>query len=146
LLNARLVRRFPVRQLLLIGLVASTMAAVILVVLVRRRVRCAGRPATLVFGGGQPWPGLSQRHRARSQTCPGSWRCVCGARGLHVRRWHPGVPADRTGRGGNRDSDAAVVAGGAVAALLATVLLTRGDHPEPSVDANACVSAQPIEE
>src|SRR6478736_2718203 len=34
LLNARLVRRFPVRQLLLIGLVASTMAAVILVVLV----------------------------------------------------------------------------------------------------------------
>jgi DHA1 family bicyclomycin/chloramphenicol resistance-like MFS transporter len=41
---------------------------------------------------------------------------------------------------------AAVVAGGAVAALLATVLLTRGDHPEPGVDANARVSAQPIEE
>ena len=37
---------------------------------------------------------------------------------------------------------AAVVAGGAVAALLATVLLTRGDHPEPGVDAG--VSAQPI--
>jgi len=32
--------------------------------------------------------------------------------------------------------------GGAVAALLATVLLTRGDHPEPGVDAG--VSAQPI--
>src|SRR6476469_6151143 len=40
---------------------------------------------------------------------------------------------------------AAVVAGGAVAALLATVLLTRGDHPEP-VDANAGVAAQPIKE
>ena len=40
---------------------------------------------------------------------------------------------------------AAVVAGGAVAALLATVLLTRGDHPEP-VDASAGVSAQPIKE
>ena len=41
---------------------------------------------------------------------------------------------------------AAVVAGGAAAALLATVLLTHGDHPEPAVDANAAVSAQPIEE
>jgi len=39
---------------------------------------------------------------------------------------------------------AAVVAGGAVAALLATVLLTRGDHPKLGVDANAGVSAQPI--
>jgi hypothetical protein len=41
---------------------------------------------------------------------------------------------------------AAVVAGGAVDALLATVLLTRGDHPEAGVDANAGASAQPIEE
>jgi MFS transporter, DHA1 family, multidrug resistance protein len=41
---------------------------------------------------------------------------------------------------------AAVVAGGAVAALLATVVLTRGDHPEPDVDVDADVSAQPIEE
>jgi hypothetical protein len=31
-----------------------------------------------------------------------------------------------------------------MAALLATALLTRGDHPEP--DANGDVSAQPIEE
>jgi hypothetical protein len=41
---------------------------------------------------------------------------------------------------------AAVVAGGAVAALLATVLLTRGDHPQPAVDTDAAVSAQPIAE
>jgi len=41
---------------------------------------------------------------------------------------------------------AAVVAGGAVAALVATVVLTHGDHPEPAVDANAAVSAEPIEE
>ena len=41
---------------------------------------------------------------------------------------------------------AAVVAGGAVAALLATALLTRGDQPEPDVDATADVSAQPTEE
>jgi hypothetical protein len=33
-----------------------------------------------------------------------------------------------------------------VAALLATVVLTRGDHPVPDVDADADVSAQPIEE
>ena len=39
---------------------------------------------------------------------------------------------------------AAVVAGGAVAALAATVILTRGDHPER--DADAAVSAEPIEE
>ena len=41
---------------------------------------------------------------------------------------------------------AAVVAGGALAALLATVLLTRGALPDPEVDVEADVSAQPIEE
>jgi hypothetical protein len=41
---------------------------------------------------------------------------------------------------------AAVVAGGAVAALAVTVVLTHGHHPEPAVDANAAVAAQPIEE
>ena len=40
----------------------------------------------------------------------------------------------------------ALVAGGAVAALLATVLLTRGDHREPGVDADAGDSALPVEE
>src|SRR6185436_16674021 len=39
---------------------------------------------------------------------------------------------------------AAVVAGGAVAALLATVVLTRGDRPQPAVDTDAAVSAEPI--
>ena len=41
---------------------------------------------------------------------------------------------------------AAVVAGGAVAALAATALLTRGDHPGPAVDAGGAVAAQPVEE
>ena len=41
---------------------------------------------------------------------------------------------------------AAVVAGGAVAALLATVLLTRGDHHEPAVGADAEVPGQAIGE
>ena len=41
---------------------------------------------------------------------------------------------------------AAVVAGGAVASLAATLVLTHGDHPEPAVDVNAAVSAEPIEE
>jgi hypothetical protein len=41
---------------------------------------------------------------------------------------------------------AAIVAGGAVAALAATVVLTHGDHPEPAVDSDAAVLAQPIEE
>ena len=41
---------------------------------------------------------------------------------------------------------AAVVAGGAMAALLATVLLTRGDHHEPAVGADAEVPGQAIGE
>ena len=41
---------------------------------------------------------------------------------------------------------AAVVAGGAVAALAVTVVLTRGEHPEPAVDADGVVSTEPIEE
>lgn len=40
----------------------------------------------------------------------------------------------------------AVVAGGAVAALVATAVLTRHDRPEPTVDTDAAVAATPIKE
>ena len=105
LLNARLVRRFPVRRLLLDrpgGLDSGRRDPGRRG---RRRAWCAGRAAAAVSGGGQPWPGLGQRHRARSQAGAGSRSGVCGARGVHVRRWHPGVPADGAGRRGNGDPD-----------------------------------------
>lgn len=55
-------------------------------------------------------------------------------------------PLMAIGGAGSAIPMAAVVGGGAVAALLATGLLTGGDHPKPAVDTNADVAAQPIEE
>ena len=54
---------------------------------------------------------------------PGAASAVLGA--LHVRRRDPGDPAAGAGREGTAVPMAAVVAGGALAALLATALLTR---------------------
>jgi DHA1 family bicyclomycin/chloramphenicol resistance-like MFS transporter len=125
LLNARLVRRWPVRSLLLVGLVASTVAAVILVV--------------VVAGAGTLLAVLVPLF------------LVVASRGL--------VSANATVLGVKRAPAAgaasavlgACMFGGGIlvsplAALAVTVLLTRGDHPEPAVDADAAVSAEPIEE
>ena len=146
LLNARLVRRFPVRQLLLIGLVASTMAAVILVVLVAAGfgVLAVLAPLFLVVASRGLVSANATVLGVKRASAAGAASAVLGAcmfgGGILVS------PLIALGGEGTAIPMAAVVAGGAVAALLATVLLTRGDHPEPSVDANAGVSAQPIEE
>ena len=145
LLNARLVRRFPVRQLLLIGLVASTMAAVILVVLVAAGfgVLAVLAPLFLVVASRGLVSANATVLGVKRASAAGAASAVLGAcmfgGGILVS------PLIALGGEGTAIPMAAVVAGGAVAALLATVLLTRGDHPEP-VDANAGVSAQPIEE
>jgi DHA1 family bicyclomycin/chloramphenicol resistance-like MFS transporter len=145
LLNARLVRRFPVRQLLLIGLVASTMAAVILVVLVAAGfgVLAVLAPLFLVVASRGLVSANATVLGVKRASAAGAASAVLGAcmfgGGILVS------PLIALGGEGTAIPMAAVVAGGAVAALLATVLLTRGDHPEP-VDANAGVSAQPIKE
>jgi len=146
LLNARLVRRFPVRQLLLIGLVASTMAAVILVVLVAAGfgVLAVLPPLFLVVASRGLVSANATVLGVKRASAAGAASAVLGAcmfgGGILVS------PLIALGGEGTAIPMAAVVAGGAVAALLATVLLTRGDHLGPSVDANAGVSAQPIEE
>jgi DHA1 family bicyclomycin/chloramphenicol resistance-like MFS transporter len=145
LLNARLVRRFPVRQLLLIGLVASTMAAVILVVLVAAGfgVLAVLPPLFLVVASRGLVSANATVLGVKRASAAGAASAVLGAcmfgGGILVS------PLIALGGEGTAIPMAAVVAGGAVAALLATVLLTRGDHPEP-VDASAGVSAQPIKE
>ena len=78
-----------------------------------------------------------RRPPARRPPCSGA--CMFGG-GILV------TPLMALGGEGTAMPMAAVVAGGALAALAVTVLLTRGDHPEPAVDADAAVSAEPIEE
>ncbi len=111
LLNARLVRRFAVRRLLIVGLIGSTVAAAVLLVLVGstpgagrdgRHDRGAG---AAVRGGGHPWPGLGQRHRAGAATPTGNRRGVGRPRRVHVRRRHPGDPAAGAGRRRLRRAD-----------------------------------------
>jgi MFS transporter, DHA1 family, multidrug resistance protein len=146
LLNARLVRRFPVRRLLLIGLVVSTVAAAILVVVVvgGLGVLAVLAPLFLVVAS----RGLVsanatvlgvKRARAAGAASAVLGACMFGG-GIVVS------PLMALGGESTAIPMAAVVAGGAVAALLATALLARGDHPEAEIDANAEVSAQPIEE
>ena len=146
LLNARLVRRFPVRRLLVIGLAASTVAAVILVVVVAAGlgVLAVLPPLFLVVASRGLVSANATVLGVKRAAAAGAASAVLGAcmfgGGILVS------PLIALGGDGTAIPMAAVVAGGAVAALLATALLTRGDHPEPAVDANADVSAQPIEE
>ena len=67
LLNARLVRRIPVHRLLVLGLGSSTVAAVILVVVVADGLSVLAVLPPLFLRGGQPWPDLGQRDGARSE-------------------------------------------------------------------------------
>ncbi len=146
LLNARLVRRFPVRRLLLIGLVASTVAAAILVVVVAGGlgVLAVLPPLFLVVASRGLISANATVLGVKRAPAAGAASAVLGAcmfgGGILVS------PLMALGGEGTAIPMAAIVAGGAVAALLATVLLTRGDHPEPDVDADADVLAQPIEE
>ena len=147
LLNARLVRRFPVRRLLLIGLAASTVAAVVLLVAVVAAglgVLAVLPPLFVVVATRGLVSANATVLGVERAPAAGSASAVLGAcmfgGGILVS------PLMALGGDGTAMPMAAVVAGGAIAALLATALLTRGDHPEPDVDANADVSAQPIEE
>jgi DHA1 family bicyclomycin/chloramphenicol resistance-like MFS transporter len=146
LLNARLVRRWPVRSLLLVGLVASTVAAVILVVVVAGAgtLLAVLVPLFLVVASRGLVSANATVLGVKRAPAAGAASAVLGAcmfgGGILVS------PLAALGGEGSAMPMAAVVAGGAVAALAVTVLLTRGDHPEPAVDADAAVSAEPIEE
>ena len=131
LLNARLVRRFAVRRLLIIGLLASTLAAVLLLAVVGvtpARVGAVGTIAVLaplfvvVATRGLVSANASVLALQRPQAS-GAASAVLGAcmfaGGILV------TPLLALGASESAVPMAAVVAGGALAALLATVLLTR---------------------
>ena len=131
LLNARLVRRFAVRRLLIIGLLASTLAAVLLLVVVGvtpTRVGAVGTIAVLaplfvvVATRGLVSANATVLALQRPQAS-GAASAVLGAcmfaGGILV------TPLLALGGSESAVPMAAVVAGGALAALLATVLLTR---------------------
>ncbi len=147
LLNARLVRRYPVRSLLVIGLVASTVAAAILLVVVAGAglgLLAVLPPLFLVVASRGLVSANATVLGVKRAPAAGAASAVLGAcmfgGGILVS------PLMALGGEGTAVPMAAVVAGGAVAALVATILLTHGDRAEPAVDADAAVSAQPIEE
>jgi DHA1 family bicyclomycin/chloramphenicol resistance-like MFS transporter len=147
LLNARLVRRVPVRSLLLMGLVTSTAAAVVLIVVV-----LGSTPGLLVVLAPLFVVVASRGLVSANATVLGVKRApAAGAASavLGACMFGGGIlvsPLMALGGEGSAVPMAAVVAGGAVAALLATVVLTRGDRPQPAVDTDAAVSAEPIHE
>lgn len=147
LLNARLVRRVPVRSLLLMGLVTSTAAAVVLIVVV-----LGSTPGLLVVLAPLFVVVASRGLVSANATVLGVKRApAAGAASavLGACMFGGGIlvsPLMALGGEGSAVPMAAVVAGGAVAALLATVVLTRGDHPQPAADTDAAVSAEPIDE
>ena len=129
LLNARLVARFPVRRILVAGLVASTIAAALLVVAVL--VPSTGRwalvavlaPLFLVVASRGLVSANATVLGIGRTTAAGSASAVLGAcmfaGGVLV------TPLLAAGGEGSAMPMAAVVGGGALAALLATALLTR---------------------
>jgi DHA1 family bicyclomycin/chloramphenicol resistance-like MFS transporter len=130
LLNARLVRRFPVRRILVVGLVASTVAAGLLI-------------AAVLFAPGSGGWGLvavlvplfavvaSRGLISANATVLGIERTAAAGSAsavLGACMFAGGVlvtPLLAAGGEGTALPMAAVVGGGALAALLATVLLTR---------------------
>jgi DHA1 family bicyclomycin/chloramphenicol resistance-like MFS transporter len=146
LLNARLVRRFSVHRLLVLGLGSSTVAAVILVVVVADGLSVlAVLPALFLVVASR---GLISANATvlgvKRAPAAGAASAVLGAcmfgGGILVS------PLMAIGGEGTAVPMAAVVAGGAVAALLATILLTRGGHQELAVGADAEVSDRAIGE
>ena len=131
LLNARLVRRFAVRRLLTIGLLASTLAAVVLLVVVGTtpaRISAVGTIAVLaplfvvVATRGLVSANATVLALQRPQAS-GAASAVLGAwmfaGGILV------TPLLALGGSDSAGPMAAVVAGGALAALLTTLLMTR---------------------
>ena len=128
LLNARLVRRYPVRRLLVLGLVSSSVAAAVLVLAVT-----AGAPLGLVavlpplffvvatrglVSSNATVLGVERGSRAAGSASAVLGACMFGG-GVLV------TPLVGLGPEGSPVPMALVVAGGAVAALVATLLLTR---------------------
>lgn len=126
LLNARLVTRFPVRGLLLVGLVVSTVAAAVLVgvVLAGLSLVAVLVPLFLVVATrGLISSNATVLGVARAATA-GSASAVLGA--LMFAGGIAVTPLLALGGEGTALPMVVVVAGGAVAALLATALLTGG--------------------
>jgi MFS transporter, DHA1 family, multidrug resistance protein len=146
LLNARLVRLIPVRRLLLVGLAASAVAAVILVVVVAAGlgVLAVLPPLFLVVASRGLVSANATVLAVKRAAAAGAASAVLGAcmfgGGILVS------PLIALGGDGSAIPMAAVVAGGAMAGLLATALLTRGDRKEPEADVDADVSAHAIDE
>ena len=128
LLNARLVRRFPVHRLLVVGLAASTVAAGVLVLVVTASgslgVLAVLPPLFVVVAtrglvsSNATVLGVERGSRAAGSASAVLGACMFGG-GVLV------TPLVGLGPEGSPVPMALVVAGGAVAALLATVLLTR---------------------
>ena len=150
LLNARLVRRFAVRGLLIIGLLASTLAAVLLLVVVGvtpARVGAVGTIAVLaplfvvVATRGLVSANATVLALQRPQAS-GAASAVLGAcmfaGGILV------TPLLALGGSESAVPMAAVVAGGALAALLATVLLTRTPKSSAHRDATQQASERDV--
>ena len=133
LVNARLVRRFAVRRLLLVGLVVSSVAAVVLVLVAGIGVGGSlGVLAILLplfvvvatrglISANATVLGV-QRAPAAGAASAVLGACMFGG-GILVS------PLLALGGEGTAMPMAAVVAGGAIAALLTTALLTRGPRP-----------------
>jgi len=128
LLNARLVARCPVRRLLVVGLAASTVAAVVLVLgaAVGAGVLAVLVPLfVVVTTRGLVSSNATVLGVERSDRAAGSASAVLGAAmfggGILV------TPLLGLGPEASPVPMAAVVFGGALAALLATLLLTRAD-------------------
>jgi MFS transporter, DHA1 family, multidrug resistance protein len=141
LVNARLLRRFAVRRLLVAGLLASSAAAVVLVVVVTAGaglgVLAVLPPLFLVVAtrglvsSNATVLGVERGSRSAGSASAVLGACMFGG-GVLV------TPLVGLGPEGSPVPMALVVAGGAIAALLATVLLTR------SAAANAArTSGQP---
>jgi DHA1 family bicyclomycin/chloramphenicol resistance-like MFS transporter len=140
LLNARLVRRFPVRRLLVVGLVGSSVAAGVLVLAVTAGASLgvlAVLPPLFVVVATR---GLVSSNTTvlgveRGSSAAGSASAVLGAcmfgGGVLV------TPLVGLGPEGSPVPMALVVAGGAVAALLATALLTRSRAGTPVAERSA---------
>jgi MFS transporter, DHA1 family, multidrug resistance protein len=134
LLNARLVRRLPVRRLLVLGLVGSSAAAAVLVLVVTAGASL-GLLAVLpplflvvatrgLVSSNATVLGVERGSRAAGSASAVLGACMFGG-GVLV------TPLVGLGPEGSPVPMALVVAGGAVAALLATVLLTRTRAAEP---------------
>ena len=124
LLNARLVRRFPVRRLLVVGLAASTVAAAVLLIVVLTGASLVAVLAPLFVVVATRGLVSSNATVLGVQQAPaaGSASAILGA--LMFAGGVLVTPLMALGGEGTALPMVAVVAGGAIAALLATALLT----------------------